>query len=135
MGELGSFERPGDSVDLGYERRDLCPIETGWAALTDPARLGDWIGPVRVEPHKSGRYEVFMDCPRPMTGRILQGSGLRPDRVGAAGLARPSGAAGEPARWHAPALQMPRWRELRAVYLERYKLDGVMRDPPPGRGS
>ena len=27
---------------------------------------------------------------------------------------------------------MPRWRELQAIYLEHYKLEGVMLDPPPG---
>ncbi len=69
MDELGSFERQGDSVDLGYERRDPRSIETVWAA--GPARLGDWIGPARVEPHQGGRDEVFIDRPRPMTGRIL----------------------------------------------------------------
>ena len=27
---------------------------------------------------------------------------------------------------------MPRWRELQTTYLDRYKLEGVMLDPPPG---
>jgi len=71
MDELGSFVRNGDSVDLRYERRYPRPVETVWAALTDPARLGDWIGPARVEPRAGGRYELFIDRPRPMTGRIL----------------------------------------------------------------
>ena len=30
---------------------------------------------------------------------------------------------------------MPRWRELQAVYLDRYKLEGVMLDPPAGHGA
>jgi hypothetical protein len=32
-------------------------------------------------------------------------------------------------------MSMPRWRELQAIYLDRYELEGVMIDPPPGHGS
>jgi uncharacterized protein YndB with AHSA1/START domain len=71
MDELGSFERHGDIVDLRFERRYARPAETVWAALTDPARLANWIGPARVEPCLGGRYELFIDRQRPMTGRIL----------------------------------------------------------------
>ncbi len=71
MDELGSFARSGDNVDLRYERRYPRPVETVWAALTQPARLTDWLGQALVEPHVGGRYELFIDRPRPMTGRIL----------------------------------------------------------------
>jgi uncharacterized protein YndB with AHSA1/START domain len=71
MDELGRFERRGDTVDLRYERRYPRPIETVWAALTDPARLGEWLGAARVEPQVGGRYELFIDRKRPMTGRVL----------------------------------------------------------------
>ena len=71
MDELGTFSRDGDIVDLRYERRYPRPIGTVWAALTEPARLADWIGQALVEPHVGGRYELFIDRKRPMTGRIL----------------------------------------------------------------
>jgi uncharacterized protein YndB with AHSA1/START domain len=174
MDELGVFERHGDAVDLRYERRYPRPIETVWAALTDPARLNDWLGEARVEPHVGGRYELFIERPRPMTGRILTwdpprllefswdiGEGpqsvvrceltqdgdftrliFRHKGVGFVwtGLVLPG--------WHVhlerlgsllsgslQPLSMPRWRELQTAYLDRYKLEGVMLDPPPGHGG
>jgi hypothetical protein len=33
--------------------------------LTEPTRLADWIGPALVEPHAGGRYELFIERPRP----------------------------------------------------------------------
>lgn len=71
MDEPGTFERHGDTTDLRFERHYATPIETVWAALTEPVRLGDWIGPALVEPHDGERYELFIDRPRPMTGRIV----------------------------------------------------------------
>ena len=65
MDELGSFERRGDLVDLRYERRFARPIETVCAALTEPARLEDWLGRAVVEPFVGGRYEHFTDRPGP----------------------------------------------------------------------
>ncbi|MGA2793899.1 MAG: hypothetical protein ABSE69_10235 [Roseiarcus sp.] len=35
----------------------------------------------------------------------------------------------------AQPMSMPRWRELQTIYLDRYKLDGAMIDPPPGHGA
>ncbi|MFI4986934.1 MAG: SRPBCC family protein [Alphaproteobacteria bacterium] len=174
MDELGTFERRGDGVDLRYERHYPRPIETVWAALTEPARLADWVGPALVEPRLGGRYELFIDRPRPMTGRILTWEPprllefswdtgdapanvvrceLAPDGDGTRlifmhkgigfvwiGLVLPG--------WHthlerlasllageAQPLSRPRWRALQAIYLERYKLEGVMLDPPPGHGG
>src|SRR5208337_5665038 len=71
MDELGTFDRHGGTVDLRYERHYPRPVETVWAALTEPARLADWLGQALVEPHVGGRYELFTDRSRPMTGRIL----------------------------------------------------------------
>lgn len=68
---LGTFERNGEHVDLCYERHFPRQIETVWAALTEPVRLADWIGKAVVEPHVGGRYELFVDRKRPMTGRIV----------------------------------------------------------------
>jgi uncharacterized protein YndB with AHSA1/START domain len=171
MDELGTFETRDDGVELRYERHYDRPIETVWAALTDPVRVADWFGPARVEPHLGGRYEVFIDRPRPMTGRILvwqpphllefswdtgdgppgsvrcelsrDGGGTRlvfiHRGIGYAwiGLVLPG--------WHthlerlasllagtAQPLSMPRWRELQVIYLDRYRLEGVMLDPPAG---
>lgn len=174
MDQLGTFQRQGDSVDLRFERHYPRPIETVWAALTDPARLSDWVGTARVEPHLGGRYELFIDRPRPMTGRILTWEPprllefswdtgdapesvvrceLSPDGDGTRlifmhkgigfiwiGLVLPG--------WHTllerlaslmsgrvQPNSMPRWRELQTIYLDRYKLEGVMIDPPPGHGG
>jgi hypothetical protein len=30
---------------------------------------------------------------------------------------------------------MPRWRKLQAIHVDRYKLDGVMLDPPAGQAE
>src|ERR1700722_14160072 len=169
MDDLGTIDRHGDTADIRYERRYPRPIETVWAALTEPARLADWLDQAYVEPHVGGRYELFIQRKRPMTGRILTwqpptlleftwDTGDAPASVvrceltrdgdgtrlvfahkgigfGWIGLALPG--------WHvhlerldlllAGTLQpmsMPRWRELQGVYLDHYKLVGVLLDPP-----
>ena len=71
LDSLGAFERRGDHLDVRFERRYAHAIEKVWRALTDPARLEDWMGRARVEPHVGGRYELMLDGPHPMTGRIL----------------------------------------------------------------
>lgn len=171
MDDFGTFERNGDDVDLRYERYFPNTIETVWAALTDPERLGDWMGPARVEPRLGGCYELFIDRARPMTGRILtwepprllefswdfgdeppsvvrcelasDGEGTRlvfvHKSIGFAwiGLVLPG--------WHvhlerlasllrgeAQPLSTERWREMQSVYLDRYRIEGVMLDPPAG---
>jgi len=174
MDDLGTFERRGDDVDLRYERRYPRPVETVWAALTEPERLADWIGPALVEPRLGGRYELFTNRPRPMTGRILAwdpprvlefswDTGDAPESVVRCELSPD----GEGARlvfthrgvgfnwialvlpgWHdclhglaslldgqPSAPSMARWREFQAVYVDRYKLEGMLLDPPPGHGD
>jgi len=69
--QLGTFERRDDRLDLRFERYYPRSIERVWSALTDPTRLQDWIGAAYVEPHVGGRYELMLDGPNPMTGRIL----------------------------------------------------------------
>ena len=68
---LGTFERAGEHVDLRFERHYPRAIETVWAALTDPARLADWMSPADVEPLLGGRFVLFTDRAEPMAGRIL----------------------------------------------------------------
>src|SRR5216683_2246105 len=68
--DLGTYEHHGETADLRYVRRYDRPPETVWAALTRPERLADWMGKAVVEPRLGGRYELFVDRKRPMTGRI-----------------------------------------------------------------
>ena len=69
--DLGAFERRDDHIDVRFERRYPRPVETVWSALTDPARLADWMGVSRVEPRVGGRFDMMIDGPHPMTGRVL----------------------------------------------------------------
>ena len=71
MEPLGAFERRDDRVDIRFERFYPRSIEKVWSALTDPVRLNDWMGAALVEPHVGGRYELMLDQPNPMIGRIL----------------------------------------------------------------
>ena len=68
--QLGTFERRDDRVNLRFERFYPRAIEKVWSALTDPVRLNDWMGAAHVEPHLGGRYELMLDGPNPMRGRI-----------------------------------------------------------------
>jgi uncharacterized protein YndB with AHSA1/START domain len=71
--DFGTLARDGDEVELRYELTFERPVETLWAALTEPARLDDWISPAFVEPFVGGRYELFIDRDphNQMHGRIL----------------------------------------------------------------
>lgn len=68
---LGTFEPRGDHIDVRFERHYPRPVETVWAALTDPVRLADWMGVSHVEPHAGGRIEMMVDARHPMTGHIV----------------------------------------------------------------
>ena len=67
---LGTFERRGDHIDVRFERVYRRPVESVWKALTEPARLADWMGESYVEPHVGGRYETMLDGLKPMRGRV-----------------------------------------------------------------
>lgn len=71
MHPLGAFQRRDDRLDVRFERHYPRPVERVWSALTDPERLGDWMGAAHVEPRVGGRYDLMIGGPRPMTGRIL----------------------------------------------------------------
>jgi len=67
---LGTFERQGEHIDVLFERHYPRPIESVWRALTEPARLADWVGESYVEPRVGGRYEIMLDGIKPMRGRV-----------------------------------------------------------------
>lgn len=67
---LGAIERHDDHIDVRFERFYPRSVEKVWSALTDPKRLEDWMGVANVEPHVGGRYDMMLDGPHPMTGRI-----------------------------------------------------------------
>ena len=69
--DLGFYVRHGSASGLKYERRYDRSAETVWKALTEPARLADWMGAARVEPYVGGRYELFIDSAQPMRGRVV----------------------------------------------------------------
>ncbi|HMA48511.1 MAG TPA: SRPBCC domain-containing protein, partial [Magnetospirillaceae bacterium] len=69
--DLGTFVRQGSNSALRYERRYDRPVETVWKALTEPERLADWMGQARVDPYVGGRYELFINSPDPMRGRVV----------------------------------------------------------------
>ena len=69
---LGTFiRRGGDHLDVRFERRYPRSVETVWSALTDPARLADWMGVAHVEPVVGGRFDLMVNGRHPMTGRVL----------------------------------------------------------------
>lgn len=69
--DLGAFVRQGSTSALRYERRYNRPVETVWKALTEPARLADWMGQAEVDPYVGGRYELFTNSPDPIRGRVV----------------------------------------------------------------
>jgi uncharacterized protein YndB with AHSA1/START domain len=71
MEELGAFKRRDDHIDVRFERHYPRPVETVWSAITEPARLADWMGVAHVEPFVGGRFELMLDGPHPSTGRVV----------------------------------------------------------------
>jgi uncharacterized protein YndB with AHSA1/START domain len=69
---LGSFVPRGEHVDVRFERHYPRPVETVWSALTDPARLADWMGASKVEPFVGGRFETMLGGPHASTGRVTE---------------------------------------------------------------
>lgn len=66
----------GDRAMLVFERRLPYPVETVWAAITDPQQRSRWMGPTTIEPREGGRIEIVPDGPpvppehKRITGRI-----------------------------------------------------------------
>ena len=67
---LGAVTRHGDQLDVRFERHYPRPVTTVWSALTEPARLADWMGVSEVEPRVGGRFDMMIGGPQPMTGRV-----------------------------------------------------------------
>jgi len=67
---LGLVTRRGDHYDVRFERQYGRPVETVWRALTEPARLADWMGVSHVEPFVGGRFDLIQDSAAPMTGQV-----------------------------------------------------------------
>jgi uncharacterized protein YndB with AHSA1/START domain len=164
---LGAFERRGDHIDVRFERHYPRPVETVWSALTEPARLADWMGVCHVEPWAGGRLELMVDGPHPMSGRIAtwappqvleftwsnthapdsvvryelaaEGSGTRLIFTHK-GMPYANSALMLPG-WHdflgrlgsmlvgMPPAAGPDFRAMQEIYVDRYGLDGVRRDP------
>lgn len=62
---------------IAFERRLRHPVETVWAALTEPAQLAAWLGPGTLDPRAGGAFalragpEDFPALQRTIVGRIL----------------------------------------------------------------
>jgi uncharacterized protein YndB with AHSA1/START domain len=68
---LGTFAPHGeDHIDVRFVRHYPRPVETVWSAITEPARLADWMGAAQVEPRVGGRIALMTDGPGPMTGVV-----------------------------------------------------------------
>lgn len=73
----GTIIRHGDTATIRFERRLPYPIESVWAALTDPEQRGRWLGPTTIDPRRGGRIETVAEGPpaprvhRTVSGRIL----------------------------------------------------------------
>lgn len=165
---LGKVTRVRDRVDVRFERHYPRPVETVWNAITEPARLADWMGAAHVEPRQGGRIEMMTDGPFPMRGEVsvwdpphvlefswsnahAQDSVVRYElqRVengtrmlfSHQGIPYASSALFSPG-WHslfaalsamldekAVGPEPGSFRKMQAVYVDRYRLEGVALDP------
>lgn len=58
MDELGQINTDGETRTLRFRRRFSAGPEQVWAALSEPARLGDWLTDATVEPQSGGAIEL-----------------------------------------------------------------------------
>lgn len=66
----GTMAVSGEVAVIAFERRLHHPIDTVWAALTDPRERAAWLGPGTLEPREGGRVS------------LRTGPGDRPERQG-----------------------------------------------------
>ena len=67
---LATIERHGAAIDVRFVRHYPRPVETVWSALTEPARLADWMAAAYVEPFVGGRFELMTDGGHPSRGLV-----------------------------------------------------------------
>jgi len=94
----GTVTKAGEGVyDLRFERRYGLPIDTVWAALTEPARLADWLALATLDLRVGGA--IVLDWPE--MGDRLDGVivALDPPRLLAFTWSEPDGAPGSVVRW------------------------------------
>jgi uncharacterized protein YndB with AHSA1/START domain len=74
---LGELEIDGDHATITFRRHLPYPVETVWAALTDPAERAAWFGETVIDTRVGGTIEMVATDPpaavdaKRMTGRIL----------------------------------------------------------------
>jgi uncharacterized protein YndB with AHSA1/START domain len=74
---LGELEIDGDHATITFRRHLPHPVETVWAALTDPAERAAWFGETVIDARVGGTIEMVATDPpaavdaKRMTGRIL----------------------------------------------------------------
>lgn len=72
----GQLTIEGDKAVLTFERRLPYPVETVWAAITDPAHRNRWMGQTTIDGREGGTIEMLPTGPpqppemKKMTGRI-----------------------------------------------------------------
>ena len=47
-----------EATVLRYERRYEHPVEKVWAAITEPARMADWLAEAEIEPREGGAIKL-----------------------------------------------------------------------------
>lgn len=73
----GRLTVDGDRAVLTFERRLPFPIDTVWAAITDPVERGRWFGHTTIDAREGGTIETVPTGPplpdgrKRMTGHIL----------------------------------------------------------------
>jgi uncharacterized protein YndB with AHSA1/START domain len=94
----GTVTQVGSGLyELRFERRYALPIEMVWAALTDPARLNEWLAKAKVDLRVGGLIELTW----PTLGDGLRERivALDPPRLFAFDWSEPDGAPGSVVRW------------------------------------
>ncbi|MDQ3696337.1 MAG: SRPBCC family protein [Chloroflexota bacterium] len=67
----GTVHEHAEGYQLRFERQLLHPAEKVWAALTDPARLAQWLAPGELELTLGGRVSLaFTDGDGVIDGRV-----------------------------------------------------------------
>ncbi|MFS0704530.1 SRPBCC family protein [Cellulomonas sp. 179-A 9B4 NHS] len=72
----GVLTRRADGVEVRFERWYATTVDDLWEAVTAPARVARWLGPLYVDPRVGGRYELRMgedvpDADDSATGEVL----------------------------------------------------------------